>query len=177
MTAKKNQDIAKTLINTKRTPRLPPTSVAGQKRNSDSMTAASGESSLLNSIEIPEGTPMDSCDSVRRKIRTFIESGAMKVGEFCQEIGVSNRSYNNFLSQNGPTKGCETATYGNAWEFFKKREIAGLKMPKKPKLRDEEGNTKENVSPDLSGINLPGEENDAVEVLATCAEIRRSDGR
>ena len=156
---------------------LPGTTAAtgGQKRKHDETTGGSEANNLelRDDIDIPAGATMDSCDVVRRKIRRFIESGAMKVGEFCDAINVSNKSYNNFLGQNGPNKGVETATYQNAWEFFEKREIAGLKMPKKPKLQTEDGKAKDNVTPDLSDIHLEGEETDSVEVLDTCADVRR----
>lgn len=124
-------------------------SAAGSKRSA-------AEALDLDDIDIPYGAPMDSCDTVRRKIRTFIESGAMKVGEFCDAIGVSNKSYNTFLNQSGPGKGSGTAAYEAAWEFFAKREAAGLKMPKKPKLVTEDGKQKDNVSPDIGDIHLPG---------------------
>ncbi|KAK3698886.1 hypothetical protein LTR37_016763 [Vermiconidia calcicola] len=79
-----------------------------------------------------EGMPIDqNCDQVRRKIRRYLDSGAMKVGEFCTAIGVSNNSLNGFLRQSGPTKGSASDAYLGAWEFFKKRELIGMKMPTK----------------------------------------------
>ncbi len=71
------------------------------------------------------------CNQVRSKIRAFINSGEMKVGEFQDKLGVSGNSYRNFLGQNGNTKGMESDTYYAASEFFKKRELAGVKMPRK----------------------------------------------
>ena len=35
----------------------------------------------------------------------------MKVGEFCKEIGVSNKSLNSFLGQSGKMKGSGCAAY------------------------------------------------------------------
>lgn len=111
----------------------------------------------------------------------------MKVGEFCNAIGVSNGAYNNFLKKNGPHKGVECAAYLNAFAFFKKREQEGLKMPKKkqktsPKKGDEadggkeggkEGGKKVLHADDLSDIHLEGEDTDKVMVFETCDGVRR----
>ncbi|KAJ9641063.1 hypothetical protein H2201_007998 [Coniosporium apollinis] len=126
------------------------------------------------------GVPIDqNPDQIRRKIRTFIEAGGMKVGEFCDAIGVSNNSYNNFLKQSGRTKGLNSATFENAWAFFKKREMKGIKMPSKKKQKTEaaasaakDGKDDSGVV-DISGIELPGEKEDAVEVYDTCDTIRK----
>lgn len=135
--------------------------------------------------------PTESCDVVRRKIRIFIESGEMKVGEFCNAIGVSNGAYNNFLKKNGPHKGEECAAYFNAFAFFEKRKQEGLKMPKKkqktsPKKGDEadggkaggkegvkDGSKKVLHADDLSDVHLEGEDTDKVMVFETCDGIRR----
>jgi len=42
-----------------------------------------------------------SCQQVRLKIRKWLESGAMKVGEFQWAIGVSQHSYSNFVNRTG----------------------------------------------------------------------------
>lgn len=89
----------------------------------------------LDEIEVPVGTPMESCNVVRGKISRFIESGEMKVGEFCEALNVSYPSYRRFMSQNGKDKGMDSDTYEKAWVFFKKREMAGLKPPKKAKAK------------------------------------------
>lgn len=85
-------------------------------------------------IEEPEALPeIDSdderlqtidqnCDQVRRKIRTFLETGEMKIGEFQKKIGVNSKGYSNFMGQNGKTKGAGSNCYYNAFAFFKKRE-------------------------------------------------------
>jgi hypothetical protein len=62
------------------------------------------------------------CDQVRRKIRSFLESGEMKVSEFQRAIGASSRSYTSFMGQNGRDKGSMSDVYPNAFAFFKKRE-------------------------------------------------------
>lgn len=53
-----------------------------------------------------EGMPVDKDpDQVRRMIHRFIDNGGMKVGEFCNRIGVSNNGYTRFMKQSGATKG------------------------------------------------------------------------
>ena len=90
----------------------------------------------------------------------LIDSGEMKVGEFQKTIGCNSKSYSSFMTQKGPFKGSGSSVYGNAWEFFKKRELRGIKMPKKKAKTD--AGAAEQV--DLSAVTLPGEEADAVEV-------------
>ena len=116
----------------------------------------------------------ESCDQVRRKITAFINSGAMKVTEFQRTIGVSAGSYGNFMKQHGPNDGFGNGTYPAAWEFFKKRELAGVKMP--AKKRKTSGSSKKdggNDEYDVSTIHLDGEEDESVEIYDTCGEIRR----
>lgn len=122
-------------------------------------------------VKLGAAIPTESCDVVRRKIRTFLEAGGMKVGEFCSVIGVSSGAYGNFMKKNGPHKGVECAAYHNAFTFFKKRDEAGLKMPKKQKTspgkqKDGEhgdggkehkgGKGKAATAADLSDIHLEG---------------------
>lgn len=102
------------------------------------------------------------CDQVRRRIRAFLESGEMKVGEFCSKLGVSGNSYRRFMSVNGPDKGSGSDAYMEAWAFFEKREQAGLKMPRK-KAKKEAGSKF-----DVNGITLGGEETESVEIYDTC---------
>ena len=110
----------------------------------------------------------DSCDVVRRKIHNFINSGGMKVGEFQNAIGVSGNSYSRFMSQKGPHKGDGCDAYQEAFIFFKKRELQGIKEPKK-RVKKEDQDKKL----DVSGVHLDGEENGAVEIYDTCDEVRR----
>lgn len=98
----------------------------------------------------------------------------MKKGEFSIAIGVSTKSLSSFLAQNGPMKGAESLSYGNAWEFFKKRELAGVKAPKKPKATaTASGSNAAAQMPDISGISLPGEGSNDVQVYETCDDIRK----
>jgi len=78
-------------------------------------------------------------------------------------------------------KGAGSDAYGIAWEFFKKRELAGKKMPKKQKTNTpadkkaaetikEAGNT---GGIDISDITIAEEENDNVPIFDSCDEVRR----
>ncbi|GFF80386.1 hypothetical protein IFM53868_02846 [Aspergillus udagawae] len=107
------------------------------------------------------------CDQVRRRIRAFIESGEMKIGEFQDAIGVSSRSYLEFLGQNGRDKGSGSSTYINAARFFKKRELQGIKPPRK-KRATKESQRKVAEKYDVSGIHLDGESDQSVPVWDTC---------
>jgi hypothetical protein len=69
----------------------------------------------------------DNPDQVRRNIHRLIENGGMKVGEFCDTIGVSNNAYRRFVSQSGATKGVQTDIYVAAAAYFMKREIVRRK--------------------------------------------------
>lgn len=148
---------------------------AGTKRKATE--APPNQNVDLDSINVA-GMPMDAnCDQVRRKIRRFIDSGEMNVGQFADTIGVSKKSLNGFLGQNGAMKGAGSATYDEAWGLFKKREIAGLKMPTVKKAKTAaaaNGNVKATAPPlDLSGILISGEASDSVPVYDSCDEIRK----
>lgn len=117
----------------------------------------------------------------------------MKVGEFQKKLEVSSSSYGNFMGQNGGTKGMESDTFIAACEFFKKRELAGLKMPraKKAKTASSSGNTDSNADKanasskkqsankdkaankhDVSSVQLDGESKRAVPIYDTCDDVR-----
>lgn len=133
-----------------------------------------------------------SANQVRAKIRQYINSGEMKVGEFQDKLGVKAGSYGRFMGQNGPDKGMGSETFWAAAKFFKQREIAGVKMPsasrKKAKTTgfdSAEGTTtaakalskKDQLAAlerehDVSDVHLPGEENDEVPVYDTCDMAR-----
>ncbi|KAJ1716312.1 hypothetical protein NYO67_1576 [Aspergillus flavus] len=122
-----------------------------------------------------EDPPLDilkwNCTQVRRKIKNFIESKEMKIGEFQEAIGVSSRSYNTFLKMTGE-KGSESNTYFHAHRFFLKRELQGIKEPKKkPASKQAKLDTEKKY--DVSGIHLPGEEESKVQVYDTCDEVRK----
>ena len=52
-----------------------------------------------------------SCDAVRSKIRNFLASGEMKVGEFQKTIGTNSNTYGGFMRQNGAYKGSGSTVY------------------------------------------------------------------
>ncbi|KAJ4271510.1 hypothetical protein NW762_000214 [Fusarium torreyae] len=118
----------------------------------------------------------DTCNSIRRKIRTWIDSGAQKVGEFQQTIGVSSKAYGSFMNRTGTWDGEGTDTFAKAHRFFKKRELQGLPLkankPKKPKTAAASKAVDDAL--DVSGVDpLPGEENGAVSIYDTCNDIRK----
>lgn len=111
-------------------------------------------------------------DQVRRRIRTFLDSGAMKVGEFQQAIRVNSRSWHMFMKQSGPYKGTGSTVFRNAFIYFKRREEQGLKMPKKPRVS--KAKTAEDDSAlDVEGMRLDGDEEDRVPVYDSCDDVRR----
>jgi hypothetical protein len=111
-----------------------------------------------------------SCDAVRNKIRNFLETGEMKVGEFQKAIGASSSTYSAFMRKTGPMGGSGSTVYGNAFAFFKHRQLNGVKAPKKKKVDEKE---KEKADTNFDGIVLEGEEDCEVPVFDSCDEIRR----
>jgi hypothetical protein len=149
---------------------------AGKKRKSDGPPPTDPDS-----IDI-DGIPMDmNANQVRSKIRAYLNSGEMKVGEFQSKIGVSSKGYGDFMKQSGASKGICSNTYYNAFEFFKKRELAGLKMPRKKQKTAEKSkdakdtNSKKNEKDkyDVSDIHLEGEDKEDVPIFDTCDDIRK----
>ncbi|OJD31760.1 calcineurin is a calcium-dependent [Diplodia corticola] len=175
-----------TLIDLAGEPGAPPSSMpnVGKKRGRVDESPAFDDSDFRDATE---GLPIDkSPDQVRRMIRRLIDNGGMKVGEFCDKLGVSNKSYNNFLRQSGSTKGLNSDCYYNAWAFFKYRDMHGIKLPtassgNKKQKADDVGKTgsqaaskdKAATAADLADIHLVGEEDDTVEIYDTCDEIRK----
>ncbi|ORY60742.1 uncharacterized protein BCR38DRAFT_349871 [Pseudomassariella vexata] len=176
-------------------PRAPlpraPTGSASRKRKSESSLeddiAAYKQS--LDDI-IVEDMPMDlSCDQVRTRINKVLDSNIMNKGEFCKAIGCGNAPVNNFLKKHGRMEGANSGVYTNAWEWFKQREVAGLKLPDVKKRQKTEAAAaaaesssnitpglaakKLSATPDISNIHLKCEETDSVPVFDTCDEIRR----
>ncbi|KAI0013544.1 hypothetical protein F4779DRAFT_562154 [Xylariaceae sp. FL0662B] len=141
-----------------------------------------------------DGWPIDmTCGQVRGKINKLLDSGIMKKGEFCKATNSTSKSLNTFLSRRGTMDGANTAAYGNAWSFFKQREIAGLKMPDVKKRQKTEAAAAASASsnaeagpssagkaaarkapgPDINSVELRGEETDSVSVYDTCDEVRK----
>lgn len=137
-----------------------PPQLAGSKRKS---TDTSDLPTInLGDYEISDGEPMDSCTVVRGKINRFLEAGEMKVGQFCDAIGVSGNAYRRFMAQNGKFAGEHSDTYRSAWEFFKKREMADLKIPTKKQKTAASASAsgsstaKKDAVTDISSIHLDG---------------------
>ncbi|KAI4728115.1 hypothetical protein E4T49_04064 [Aureobasidium sp. EXF-10728] len=158
-----------------------PSQLAGTKRKS---TDTSNLPTInLDDYDVPDGSPMDSCTVVRGKINRFLQAGEMKVGQFCDAIGVSGNAYRRFMAQNGKFAGEGCDTYQNAWLFFKKREMAGLKIPTKKQKTAAGASSSSSAAAsstankdavtDTSSIQLEGEQDDAVQVYDSCDEIRR----
>ncbi|CAK3943836.1 Hypothetical predicted protein [Lecanosticta acicola] len=145
-------------------PTPPPTIGAKRKAND-----APASDINLDDIDVGVTYVDASCDQVRRKIRRFLDSGELNKGQFATAIGVSGKSLNDFLSQVGSMNGSGSATYAGAWEFFKKREIAGLKMP--PVKRAKQSSASPAL--DISGILLTGEAFDNVPIYESCDEVRK----
>lgn len=142
-------------------------------------------------IHLPGESPTDdgdleidqTCDQVRHKITAFINNGGMKVTEFQRAIGVNAGSYGRFMKARGADAGFDNGTYAAAYVFFKERELAGVKMPTPAKKKRKttgatkaEGNGKGKGDGDefeVSGIELDGEDEQAVEIYDTCDDIRR----
>ncbi|KAI0882054.1 uncharacterized protein GGS22DRAFT_196211 [Annulohypoxylon maeteangense] len=129
------------------------------------------------------------CNQVRGKINKLVDNGIMNKTEFARTIGCTASSLSTFLSKRGSMEGQNSNVYVNAWEWFKQRDVAGLKMPNAKKARKAKeataaktdiggpGTRKAAAPPvsavDISGVQLPGEESDEVAVYDTCDEVRR----
>lgn len=96
----------------------------------------------------------------------------MKVGEFQRAIDCNSNTYGRFMHQNGRDKGAGSTVYTDAFYFFKKRELRGIKTPRKKAKAaaaaagaegEEEGGASKSL-PDVSDVVLEGEMEDAVKV-------------
>jgi hypothetical protein len=76
-----------------------------------------------------------SCDAVRTKIRSFLNSREMNVTTFQKVIGANSKSHSSFMGQKGPYKGSNSNIYSNAFAFLKARELNGIKHLKKSQKR------------------------------------------
>ncbi|KAI9709378.1 MAG: hypothetical protein M1812_007714 [Candelaria pacifica] len=139
------------------------------------------------------------CDQIRRQIRTFLEAGEMKVTHFQRTLNISASSYGNFMKLNGKFAGARNQTYKAAYLFFKSREENGIPMPKKKaatstsnnKAKIGEGSTgisssssgsaektqkskKAIPGEEVSDITLSGETTQTVPIYTTCDEMRRT---
>lgn len=170
---------------TKRIHRLPRQkfTTAGAKRKSD--TSVDDKNDKLFPKDVPRISEDDprlfeisrNADTIRNKIRVWIDFGAQKVGEFQDTIGVSPTAYNAFMRGHGPRGGIQSTTYEAAGIFFRERQLQGLpqKLPasasKKAKTAD-----KAKIEALLevpADVTLPGEKEGNVPVYETCDSMRR----
>lgn len=137
----------------------------------------------------------DNCDQVRERIEYFISRGEMTMSEFVKAIGVTENSYLLFMDHDGPESGSKISVYERAWQFFKKREFNGIRMPplksarraladtvlavipnqvsKAPKKAAKKITVKEDLEKyDVSEVLLDGEEDGEVEIYETCDSLR-----
>lgn len=86
------------VASTKSTLPAPSTTSNAPKRTAADANLGSDENEEPDWETILDNTPIDmSCNSVRNKIRALIDPGECRIGQFCKEIGVSNKSYNTFM--------------------------------------------------------------------------------
>ena len=109
----------------------------------------------------------------------------MKVTHFQCDLGIASNSYGRFMKLKGPWNGFDNQTYRAAYKFLKDRGAQGIKTTSK-KRKSNDGaavstgpskaastvSKKDNL-PDLSDVQLDGEQDDAVVVYDTPAEIRK----
>ncbi|PYI27428.1 hypothetical protein BP00DRAFT_353442 [Aspergillus indologenus CBS 114.80] len=119
------------------------------------------------------------CDEVRREIRDFLGAQQMTPAQFQRLIGVSAKSYRDFVGQDGPEKGARSVTFVRAKEFFRGRAegrwrartaTAATAGKGRGSGRAADGNSEY----DVSGIELEDEEDDELEVpvFETCDRVR-----
>ena len=154
---------------------------ASRKRKSD---AAADDKEELFPKDAPEiddedprlfQAPGETCNAVRKKIRTWTDSGAMKVGEFQNALGVSSKAYTSFMNRTGTWDGDNCDTYHKASIFFRKRELQGLPLkankPKKAKTAASAAKATDEF--DVGDVKLDGEDKGAVQIYDTCDEVRK----
>lgn len=126
-----------------------------------------------SSIHIPGEDTGDihfdlNCNQIRNRINAFLNSGETKITHFQRELRINSNSYGRFMKLKGPWSGTDNQTMEAAYLFFKKRELAGVKIPKK-KAKMGDSNL---AQYDVSGIHLDGEDEEAVPVYDSCNDVR-----
>lgn len=94
----------------------------------------------------------------------------MKIGEFQRALMASPNAYSRFMGQNGPDKGAGCSVYYAAWAFFKKREMRGIKMPKKQKTATAAVGKGDSVL-SVEGIVLDGEAEENVPCFGAWSDV------
>jgi hypothetical protein len=162
-------------------PKTKTATAAPKKRKSDALDDEQIDMfpRLLDEIDDNDprlGSITDTCNGVRRKIRTWIESGAMKIGEFQNAIGVSSNAYSSFMNRNKTWDGEGCDTYWKAAIFFKKRELLGLPLKAAKNSKKKAKTTSATAGAallDVSGVTLDREEECQVPVFDTCDTVRK----
>lgn len=136
-----------------------------------------------NRPEISEDDPRlyeisPNTDTIRNKIWVWIDSGAQKVSEFQDTIGVSATAYNAIMRGNGPKAGRESRTYERAGVFFRERQLQGLpqRLPASARKKVKTADKTRAESQFLgvpADIELTGEKQGAVPVYETCDTMWR----
>jgi len=156
---------------------LSTTSAPGSKRPhtamNDALDRTDPDSIILPGEEEGDITYDINCDQIRRKIRALIDSGEVKVTHWQRDLGINSNSYGRFMKLKGPWSGMDNQTYQAGYLYFKKRELAGIKPPNVNKKRKSGDGATPKGPPDTTDIELPGEEDDKVQVFDSCDEIRR----
>ena len=86
---------------------------------------------------------------------------------FQKELEINSNSHGRFMKYKGPYGGSDNSTYHEAHKFFLRREARGIMAPRAKKAR-----TKDLHKFDVTGIQLPKEADDEVEVFDTCDDVR-----
>ncbi|KAI0886911.1 uncharacterized protein GGS22DRAFT_199231 [Annulohypoxylon maeteangense] len=84
------------------------------------------------------GTDIDrDCDQIRAMIAIFVFQKEWTLDEFRLVLGnsIDRKNLSIFLDKYGPTKGNNTI-FELSWEFFKRRELLGLPVTRKPKFEN-----------------------------------------
>lgn len=160
--------------------------LASEKEYSDSWSTSPHVSKRKSSGESPgrphsnpcsmptalSGFPAESCDQICRKINRLLDPGKITNGDFCRKTYIiSDASMIRFRSQSGPIKGDLTGAYPAAWAYFAKRKQAGVNMPN-PKKKAKTAKDRPAYA-DIGDNHLAGDNDDALLLYETCAEIRK----
>ncbi|KAI1258490.1 hypothetical protein F5Y18DRAFT_413397 [Xylariaceae sp. FL1019] len=153
---------------------------------------------FIKNADIFDDNVSGTCQDVRDEINKVIDRGIMNKTEFAKAIGVSAKSLSDFLKLDGKMAGSGSKAYRNAYAWFGQRKFAKIDMPEANKRQKTNssgpatGKSNDNPPPqqeksaqpkqkgkantgvpDISGIQLPGEEDDDVWVYDTCDEMRK----
>lgn len=146
---------------------------APRKRKSEAVTEPESLSEIDD--DDPRLEHVDqTCQQVRTKIKRFIESGEMKVGEFRAAAGIGAAGYSRFMNQSGRDAGAGSDVYYNAWKFFKKRELKSPKTTASKKAKTSGKATgKAADALDVDAVALDVDDQGKVPVYDTCDEVRK----